>query len=1312
MKPHQKSIAIEMVVIFSLLVSGSLPASSMANEQESSEGSATASVPCTLGTWSTAATGPIERLRAGSATDGRYLYVFGGQNYQTPGMTIEQEDTPNSIDAITSPQAMVLGDLWRYDPTANTWLQMADMPIAKANIQGAYWDGKIYVPGGYRLTSPTFLDELAIYTIATNSWTTGAPLPAGTQGVATAAYYGKIYVAGGSTGTISYLDTLLIYNITSNTWSTGAPLPAGNRYGRMVTVGNYIYYAGGDEPSANPANSLYRYDPEANAWSIMRPMQTGRSSPELMSDGTHIFIVNGADASRFDGVPANQTVEIYDIARNSWSYGSPTTQTSAGPSGGRVGDRLVIMGGSNGGAAINTVQTVQIDAACYKHCDASTWSTSTTGPAARMRAGAATDGRYLYIFGGQTSPTLAPSLDGQNDTENSIDAIDIPGAANAADTWRYDPEGNSWTRLADMPTGKSNIQGAYWDGNLYVPGGYLSATTPNLNEMAIYSIAANSWSTGAPMAAALSGTASAALAGKIYVAGGVSSTGYVNTLAIYDVASNTWSTGAALPAAIGYGRMVAAGNYLYFAAGISTSNAAMDTLYRYDPAANAWTILAHMQTGRNAPEVMSDGAHIYVVNGGSNSVWSGVPSAKTVEIYDIAANMWSYGSPTSQTSAAPSGGRVGNRLVIMGGITGGVYFNLVQTARIDQACFTACDTVTWNSGASDPSARYRAGSASNGSYVYIFGGWQSGGTAVNNDLWRYNPATNAWTRLADMPTGKANIQGAYWQGKIYVPGGYKVGSVYLNELAIYDIASNTWSTGAPLAAATSGAALAALAGKVYVAGGSDSGGEVNTLAIYDIASNTWSSGAPTPAASAYGRLITVGSLIYFASGHPAAISNAFYRYDPQLDTWATLPPMQTARIGGELASDGEHIFVFNGANSTYWSGVPAAQTVEIYDLATNRWSYGNPTMTNTAAQTGAQVGNKIVLVGGTISSIYTATNTVQIGSLDKQACFKSNCVLDGWKDYTPEPSASYRAGAASDGQYLYIFGGQYTPTAPGSPGASAEINSADGINAPEAYRGTTWRYNPLTNVWTTLADMPTAKGNIQGAYWNGKIYVPGGYNGGFLAELAIYDIASNTWSTGAPLLAARSGGATAAYNGKIYSAGGNPGPVNEVQIYTIASNTWSNGAPLPVSISYGRMITVGSYIYNVGGIASGSLSNQVFRYDPNANSWVTLAPMHTARSSPEVMSDGKQIFVVAGADSSIWNGLPILQTVEIYDIASNTWRFGPPTLFTAAAPAGGRVGNQLVIAGGVDLNTDINAVNIIRIEALYCTSMFLPCIMR
>ncbi len=72
----------------------------------------------------------------------------------------------------------------------------------------------------------------------------------------------------------------------------------------------------------------------------------------------------------------------------------------------------------------------------------------------------------------------------------------------------------------------------------------------------------------------------------------------------------------------------------------------------------------------------------------------------------------------------------------------------------------------WVAGTTSPPARYRAGGVSDGTFIYVFGGGDSVG-AFLTDTWRMNAATGVWTQLANMPTGKQNIQGAYWNGKSY-----------------------------------------------------------------------------------------------------------------------------------------------------------------------------------------------------------------------------------------------------------------------------------------------------------------------------------------------------------------------------------------------------------------------------------------------------------------------------------------------------------------------------------------------------------------
>ncbi len=56
----------------------------------------------------------------------------------------------------------------------------------------------------------------------------------------------------------------------------------------------------------------------------------------------------------------------------------------------------------------------------------------------------------------------------------------------------------------------------------------------------------------------------------------------------------------------------------------------------------------------------------------------------------------------------------------------------------------------WSTATPGPPARYRAGSATDGQYVYVYGGGNSSG-GYYNDLWRWNPVTEIWTQLANIP---------------------------------------------------------------------------------------------------------------------------------------------------------------------------------------------------------------------------------------------------------------------------------------------------------------------------------------------------------------------------------------------------------------------------------------------------------------------------------------------------------------------------------------------------------------------------------
>ncbi len=214
-----------------------------------------------------------------------------------------------------------------------------------------------------------------------------------------------------------------------------------------------------------------------------------------------------------------------------------------------------------------------------------------------------------------------------------------------------------------------------------------------------------------------------------------------------------------------------------------------------------------------------------------------------------------------------------------------------------------------------------------------------------------------------------------------------------------------------------------------------------------------------------------------------------------------------------------------------------------------------------------------------------------------------------WGTGSPIPTGSrYRsAGTSCDGQTYYIFGGW----------GSSYYDVLD-----EA-----WQYNPASDSWTALADMPVALMNFEATCIGNYIYLVGGYDGyAHTNDFQIYDIANDSWTlTTWPNVRTPM---TAAWNGKLYAFGGSPGPSNETWMYDPATDTWTDHlAPMPTGNAYGAAVTVGDHIYQIGG----GLRNTVQRYDPTTDTWDDSGPqLQDSRMSALTVWYGDKIYVVSG----------------------------------------------------------------------------------
>ena len=185
-------------------------------------------------------------------------------------------------------------------------------------------------------------------------------------------------------------------------------------------------------------------------------------------------------------------------------------------------------------------------------------------------------------------------------------------------------------------------------------------------------------------------------------------------------------------------------------------------------------------------------------------------------------------------------------------------------------------------------------------------------------------------------------------------------------------------------------------------------------------------------------------------------------------------------------------------------------------------------------------------------------------------------------------------------------------------------------------------YNPATDTWSTRAPMPTKRSRAASGVIAGKLYVAGGHDFSgssliLLANLEAYDPVSNSWTTLAAMPTARSAAGGGVVNGLLYVIGGAIGssaavPVGTVEAYDPTTNTWSTKAPMPTPRHMVGVAVVGNILYAIGGHGadSGNLVTTVEAYDPISNTWSTKAGMPTPRAHFGATEADGTIYAIGG----------------------------------------------------------------------------------
>jgi len=131
-------------------------------------------------------------------------------------------------------------------------------------------------------------------------------------------------------------------------------------------------------------------------------------------------------------------------------------------------------------------------------------------------------------------------------------------------------------------------------------------------------------------------------------------------------------------------------------------------------------------------------------------------------------------------------------------------------------------TDTWTRKADMPTARRTVAACVVDGRIYVLGGNASyASIELLPTVEVYDPTTDTWTQASDMPAGPTNHHTAsVVDGKMYIIGGCVWGKAYMSPVVfVYDPATDTWTTAADLPTPRWDHTANVVDGKIYVIGG-------------------------------------------------------------------------------------------------------------------------------------------------------------------------------------------------------------------------------------------------------------------------------------------------------------------------------------------------------------------------------------------------------------------------------------------------------------------------------------------------------------
>jgi N-acetylneuraminic acid mutarotase len=312
----------------------------------------------------------------------------------------------------------------------------------------------------------------ALAQMPTSPWKKGAPFPEPDEELYSVPANGKLYVIGGW-GDGKARGVNYEYDPATDVWTKKSPMPHPAHHAALAAANGKIYAFGGFVAPANtampvgaawePIADAWEFNPATDSWKPLAPLPGKRGSAIAAEVDGKIYVIGGATTmegskdsffTAFGPARVLGTNEVYDPATNKWESRNPMSVPRNHAFSGVVNGKIYVIGGRTGHAFI--LSATNTDVVEEYNPASNMWSIPKERmPTARSGGASGTDGRRIYVAGGEVTTT------------------ELVGAFRAVEA--YEPATNSWMTLPSMPMPRHGVAGAVIGNRFHLVSGMIQS---------------------------------------------------------------------------------------------------------------------------------------------------------------------------------------------------------------------------------------------------------------------------------------------------------------------------------------------------------------------------------------------------------------------------------------------------------------------------------------------------------------------------------------------------------------------------------------------------------------------------------------------------------------------------------------------------------------------------------------------------------------------------------------------------------------------------------------------------------------------